>query len=256
VRRVLVIGIGAGDPDHVTVQAIAALNAAEVFFVMDKGAAKHELVRLRREICERYIEDTSYRIVEVRDPERDRSAPDYAAAVEAWRSARADVWEDLIARELGEDGCGAFLVWGDPALYDSTIAVLGEIGARGRVAFEFEVIAGISSVQALAAAHRVPLNRVGEPIEITTGRRLSERPGGDAGRDVVVMLDAGTAFDAIEDRDTEIYWGAYVGTEHEILVSGTLRDVAADIVRLRAEARERHGWIMDVYLLRAPDRPA
>jgi precorrin-6A synthase len=247
-RRVLVIGIGAGDPDHVTVQAIAALNAAEVFFVMDKGAAKHELVRLRREICERYIENTSYRIVEVRDPERDRAAPDYAAAVTAWRSARAEVWEDLIARELGEDGCGAFLVWGDPALYDSTIAVLDEIDTRGRVAFEFEVIPGISSVQALAAAHRVPLNRVGEPIEITTGRRLLERLDVDV--DVVVMLDAGTAFDAIEDRDTEIYWGAYVGTEHAILVSGKLRDVAADIVRLRAEARDRHGWIMDVYLLR------
>jgi precorrin-6A synthase len=174
--------------------------------------------------------------------------------VEAWRSARADVWEDLIARELGEDGCGAFLVWGDPALYDSTIAVLGEIAARGRVAFEFEVIPGISSVQALAAAHRVPLNRVGEPIEITTGRRLLEKAGGDASGDVVVMLDAATAFDSIEDRDTEIYWGAYVGTKHEILVSGRLRDVAGEIVRLRADARERHGWIMDAYLLRRPAR--
>jgi precorrin-6A synthase len=251
---VLVIGIGAGDPGHVTMQAVAALNAADVFFVMDKGAAKRELVRLRREICERYIEDTSYRIVEVRDPERDRSAPDYAAAVAAWRSARAEVWEELFARELGEDCCGAFLVWGDPALYDSTIAVLGEIAARGQVAFEVEVIPGISSVQALAAAHRVPLNRVGEPIEITTGRRLREKVGADGG-DVVVMLDAGTAFDTVEDGDTEIYWGAYVGTQHEILVSGKLRDVAEEIVRLRAEARERHGWIMDVYLLRRAPRP-
>jgi precorrin-6A synthase len=251
---VLVIGIGAGDPGHVTMQAVAALNAADVFFVMDKGAAKRELVRLRREICERYIEDTSYRIVEVRDPERDRSAPDYAAAVAAWRSARAEVWEELIARELGEDCCGAFLVWGDPALYDSTIAVLGEIAARGQVAFEVEVIPGISSVQALAAAHRVPLNRVGEPIEITTGRRLREKVGADGG-DVVVMLDAGTAFDTVEDGDMEIYWGAYLGTEHEILVSGKLRDVAQEIVRLRAEARERHGWIMDVYLLRRAPRP-
>jgi precorrin-6A synthase len=249
---VLIIGIGAGDPDHVTIQAVAALNAADVFFVMEKGAAG-ELVRLRREICERHIENTSYRIVEVRDPQRDRSAPDYAAAVAAWRSARADVWEALIAGELGEDDCGAFLVWGDPALYDSTIAVLDEIAARGRVAFEFEVIPGISSVQALAAAHRVALNRVGEPVEITTGRRLLENP--DGAGDVVVMLDASNAFDAIEDRDTEIYWGAYVGTEHEILVSGRLRDVAGEIVRVRAEARERHGWIMDVYLLRRPPRP-
>ena len=248
-RRVLVIGIGAGDPGHVTIQAVAALNAADVFFVMDKGAAKHDLVRLRREICERYIEDTSYRIVEVRDPERDRAAPDYAAAVAAWRSARADVWEALIAAELGADGCGAFLVWGDPALYDSTIAVLDEVASRRRVTFEFEVIPGISSFQALAAAHRVPLNRVGEPIAITTGRRLRESLGDRAG-DVVVMLDAGTAFDAVQDGETEIYWGAYVGTGHEILVSGRLSDVAADIIRLRAEARERHGWIMDVYLLR------
>jgi precorrin-6A synthase len=249
VRRVLVIGIGAGDPGHVTLQAVAALNAADVFFVMDKGAAKQELVRLRKEICERYIDGDSYRIVEVRDPERDRGAADYAAAVAAWRSARAGVWEALLADELGEDDCGAFLVWGDPALYDSTIAVLDEIAARGRVAFAFEVIPGISSVQALAAAHRVPLNRVGEPVAITTGRRLPEHGGGG---DVVVMLDAACAFDAVEDRDTEIYWGAYVGTEHELLVAGRLRDVAAEIVRLRAEARERHGWIMDVYLLRRP----
>jgi precorrin-6A synthase len=252
VRRVLVIGIGAGDPGHVTMQAVDALNAADVFFVMDKGEAKHELVRLREEICERYIDGESYRIVAVRDPERDRSAPDYAAAVEAWRSARAVLWEALIADELGEDGCGAFLVWGDPALYDSTIAILGEIAAGGRVAFEFEVIPGISSVQALAAAHRVPLHSVGEPVAITTGRRLLEAP--DDGGDVVVMLDAACAFDAVADRDTEIWWGAYVGTEHELLVAGRLRDVADEIVRLRAEARERHGWIMDVYLLRRPLR--
>jgi precorrin-6A synthase len=183
---------------------------------------------------------------------RDREAPGYAAAVEAWRSARAEVWEALIAQELPDDGCGAFLVWGDPALYDSTIAILGEIAARGRVAFQFEVIPGISSVQALAAAHRVPLNQVGEPFAITTGRRLLEAP--DEAGDVVVMLDAACAFDAVADRDTEIWWGAYVGTEHELLVAGRLRDVAAEIVRLRAEARARHGWIMDVYLLRRPAR--
>jgi len=246
---VLVIGIGAGDPDHVTMQAVAALNAADVFFVIDKGAAKHELVRLRRKICERYIDGESYRIVEVSDPVRDRTAADYAAAVAVWRSARADAWEALIAGELGEDDCGAFLVWGDPALYDSTIAILGEIAARGRVAFAFEVVPGISSVQALAAAHRIPLHRVGEPVRITTGRRLLEDP--DDGGDAVVMLDAACAFDAVSDRDTEIFWGAYVGTEHELLVSGRLRDVAAEIVELRARARERHGWIMDVYLLRS-----
>jgi precorrin-6A synthase len=248
---VLVIGIGAGHPEHVTVQAVAALNAADVFFLIGKGEPTDELVRLRREILERYVEDPSYRVVAARDPERDRCALDYAAAVEDWRSARVPLWEELIAGELAEDGCGAFLIWGDPGLYDAAIAVLDEVAARGRVAFELEVIPGISSVQALAAAHRVALTRLGGQVTITTGRRLRESPPGG---DTVVMLDASCAFDAIEDRDTEIWWGAYVGTEHEILIAGRLRDVADEIVRVRAQARERHGWIMDAYLLRPPVR--
>lgn len=251
-RRVLVIGIGAGDPEHLTVQAIRALGEVDVFFVIDKPGERQDLVRLREEICDRYIEGKSYRMVEVRDPERDRTAAAYRSAVESWRSRRADVWEALIRDELADGSCGAFLVWGDPALYDSTLAVLDRILARGGVQFEHEVIPGISSVQALAARHRIALNRVGRPIQITTGRRLSEGFPGDAD-DVVVMLDAHCSFRHLADGETEIYWGAYVGTDDEILVAGKLRDVAGEIERVRSEARERKGWIMDTYLLRKPD---
>lgn len=242
------IGMGAGDPEHLTVQAINALNELDVCFVIDKPGERQDLVRLRREICDTYI-DGHYRVVEVRDPARDRTAVAYSDAVEDWRSRRANVWEALIRDELADGDCGGFLVWGDPALYDSTLAVLEEILARGGVEFEHEVIPGISSVQALAARHRIPLNRVGRPIHITTGRRLSEGFPADAD-DVVVMLDAGCAFQDVDDGETEIYWGAYVGTEDEILVAGRLCDVAGEIVRVRAEARERKGWVMDTYLLR------
>ncbi|MGH2949485.1 MAG: precorrin-6A synthase (deacetylating) [Solirubrobacteraceae bacterium] len=252
-RKVLVIGIGAGDPEHLTVQAIKALNAADVLFVIDKPGERRDLVRLREQICERYVERESYRLVAVPDPERDRNASAYRTAVEAWREQRADVWEALIRDELGEEQCGAFLVWGDPALYDSTLSVLDRILVRARVEFEHEVIPGISSVSALAARHRVPLNRIGRPIEITTGRRLAEGLHAEAD-DVVVMLDADCSFRDVADGDTEIFWGAYIGTEDEILVAGKLRDVADQIQRLRAEARERKGWIMDTYLLRRPVR--
>ncbi len=252
-RRVLVVGIGAGDPEHLTVQAIGALNAADVIFVIDKPGERRELVRLRQEICDRFIKTGAPRMVDVPDPQRDRAAPAYRAAVHAWRSQRADVWEALIRDELGERGCGAFLVWGDPALYDSTLSVIDEILARGRVAFEHEVIPGISSVQALAARHRVALNRVGGAIQITTGRRLAQGLPQDAD-DVVVMLDANCAFKHVDDGDTEIFWGAYVGTDDEILIAGKLHEVAGEIERVRAKARERKGWIMDSYLLRRPDR--
>ena len=252
-RKVLIIGIGAGDPEYVTVQAIRALNEVDVFFVLDKGREKQDLVDLRREICERYVENASYRFVEVRDPERDRAAPAYRSAVEDWRRRRADVYETLIREELGEDGCGAFLVWGDPSLYDSTLAIVDEILTRGTVAFEFEVVPGISAVQALAARHRVALNRIGRPVHVTTGRRLSEGFPEDAD-DVVVLLDADCAFRDVADAGIDIYWGAYVGTEDEILVSGDLRSVMDEIERIRGEARTRKGWIMDAYLLRRTGR--
>jgi precorrin-6A synthase len=246
-RTVLVIGIGAGDPEHVTVQAIKALNQADVFFVVDKGSPGHELVRLRHEILERYVEGES-RIVAVPDPPRDRTTPAYREAVEDWRRRRAEVWERAIAGELAEGGCGAFLVWGDPALYDSTLAVLDEILARGSVTFDHVVIPGISSPQALAARHRIPLTRVGGAVQITTGRRLQAGmpEGAD---DVIVMLDADSAFTRLEDRDIDIHWGAYVGTDEEILISGPVAEVGAEIERVRREARERNGWIMDTYVL-------
>lgn len=252
-RRLLLIGIGAGDPEHVTQQAIRALNEADVLFVIEKGSEKEDLVALRREICERYISKQSYRIVDVRDPERDRDAADYAAAVEAWRDQRAAVWERVITSELRDgEGVGAILVWGDPALYDSTLAVVDRIRAAGRVELEIEVIPGISAIAALCARHAISLNRVGEAVHVTTGRRLAREgwPVQNA-PDVVVMLDARCAFSQLRGLGLRIYWGAYLGTPDELLIAGKLDEVADEIVRVRAQARERKGWIMDTYLLRA-----
>jgi precorrin-6A synthase len=245
--EILVIGIGAGDPEHLTLQAAKAIERADVFFVLDKGEVKQELVELREEILRRHA--TQYRVVVGRDPERDRSSEAYVESVDDWRRRRADVCASLIAGELGAGQVGAFLVWGDPSLYDSTLAILDDIQDRGELSFDVEVIPGISSVSALAARHRVGLNQVGRPIQITTGRRLAKQWPDDVD-DVVVMLDAQTAFTAHTEQDAEIYWGAYLGTPDEILVAGKLSEVADEITEIRAAARKRKGWIMDTYLLR------
>jgi precorrin-6A synthase len=249
-RRILVIGIGAGDPEQITVQAVKALNCVDVVLVMDKGQCKDDLVQLRRSICERYVTDRPYRIVEISDPERDRANCDYEAAVLDWHQRRAELLERTILAEVPEDGCGAFLVWGDPALYDSTIRVVERILDRGVVAFDWVVIPGVTSVQALAARHRVTLNRVGGSIHVTTGRRLSCDPRVGPEETVVVMLDGDLACRVIEDPDVEIFWGADVGTPYEVLRSGRLIDVIGDIEQARAETRQRKGWVMDTYLLR------
>ena len=119
------------------------------------------------------------------------------------------------------------------------------------------MIPGITAVQALAARHRIPLNRIAEPVLLTTGRRLAE--GFPDGIDsAVVLLDGEDTFRKFADTavhgDMEIYWGAYLGTPDEILISGRLADVADEIHRRRAVARQKNGWIMDTYLIRKTDR--
>ncbi|MBV4519561.1 precorrin-6A synthase (deacetylating) [Pseudomonas sp. SWRI74] len=250
-KKILVIGIGAGNPDYITMQAVKALNRVDVFFLMDKGQSKDKLIDLRREICERYISDHDYRFVEAQSPERERGDVDYTSSVDELNLAKQRTFELLINEQMTDGQCGGFLVWGDPALYDSTVRILQAMLDTGACAFEFEVIPGITSVQALAAQHKVPLNQIGRSVEITTGRRLAAGQVSDADS-LVVMLDAQDAYRQVADQDTEIYWGAYLGTPDEILISGKLKDVADEIERVRKAARLVNGWIMDTYLLRKP----
>ena len=243
----LIIGIGAGDPDFVTMQAAKALNTVDVFFMLEKGSSKDSMVELRREICRRYIPDRSYRVVEEPSPPRDTRPPDYRTCVDDLNLAKQARFERMIADNLADGQVGAVLAWGDPSLYDSTIRNIEAIAARQGLSFE--VIPGISAVQVLAARHRITLNTVAQPVEITTGRRLAE--GWPAGVDsVVVMLDGEETFRRFADQDIDIWWGAYLGTPDEILIAGPLKDVSDEIHRVRTAARERHGWIMDTYLLR------
>ncbi|MEV4577647.1 precorrin-6A synthase (deacetylating) [Nonomuraea jabiensis] len=191
-KRLLVIGIGAGDPDHLTLPAVKAISATDVFLTVDKGEVKHELVQLRLDLIAADGR-APYRIAEARDPERDRTtAPAYTAAVEDWRSRRALACEALIRHELRDGLSGAFLVWGDPGVYDSTLAIVEEILQRGNVTFDYKVIPGISSMAALTARHRTGLTQVGRPVHLTTGRRLAEH--GPTADDVLVILDAHCSF--------------------------------------------------------------
>ena len=246
-KKVLVIGIGVGDPDQLTLQAVRALNRADVFFVLDKGATKGKLRALREEILRRHAGQRPYRIAELPSPPRDPAPSDYRASVDALNKAKQAAFGSLIDG-LKDGETGAFLVWGDPMLYDSTLRNLDALGAGG-MSIDVEVFPGITAIQALAAAHRIPLNRIAEAVTITTGRQLADGfpPGIDS---VVVLLDGEDTYRRFAGQDAEIWWGAYLGTPDEILVAGKVRDVADDIYRRRHAARQANGWIMDTYLLR------
>lgn len=241
-RELLIIGIGAGNVDHVSVQAVRALARVTSFFVVEKDGPS-DLVTIREAILAAHREP-GYRTVRLADPPRGRGA----AAVAAWRAERTVQWETALRDELGPDEVGAFLVWGDPSLYDSTIDIVEAVLARGNVAFTWSVIAGVSAPHALTAAHRITLNRIGRAVQITTGRRLAASGMPAEADDVVVMLDPDCAFVGLEGVD--IFWGAYLGTPDELLLAGPLPDIGPKIVRARAQAREQKGWMFDTYLLR------
>lgn len=246
-RKVLIIGIGAGNPDFVTMQAVNAMNQVDVFFIPNKGIEKEELARVRLEIIERYVRGRSFRTVEYKPPVKQPST-DYHEAVADWHEDVADVYGKLILEELDASQTGAFLVWGDPTLYDSTMRILDRLIQRGNFELDYEVFPGISSVQALAARHKVALCNIGRSILISTGRSMTEGFPNNVDS-VVVMLSAEQALRSA-DGDLDVYWGAYVGMPDEVLVTGKLKEVIDDIERIRDEARQGKGWVMDSVLLK------
>lgn len=251
-RRVRIVGIGCGHPDQLTVEAVDALRASDVAVFMRKHPpdGPDPLVKARRAILDRHA--PGLRVIELDDPERDRSAGStsttagYAGVVADWHEARADAYEQALAEQ---DGDVALLVWGDPAFYDSAIRVVEKVLERGNLTFDWDVIPGISALQLLAARHRIVLHEVGQPILVTTARRLREAVEAGA-ENLLVMLTA--TFDVTGLDDWQIWWGANLGTESEALIAGRVADVTEEITASRAAVKDASGWVMDVYLLRAP----
>lgn len=246
---ILVIGIGVGNPEHMTVQAIGALNRADIVLVPRKGPAKDDLAELRRNICKRFLTNSGTRLIEFDMPVRD-AAGGYHDGVERWHDAIAALYRTILAQELPGGGTAAMLVWGDPSLYDSTLRILARLRGSAGSPIAVEMVPGITAVQSLAASHAVPLNGIGGSVLITTGRKLREAAPDPDMDTIVVMLDGDMAFRSLPGEAYEIFWSAYLGFPEEISVAGVLCEVRDEIARIRNAARERHGWLMDVYMLR------
>lgn len=253
-KKIYLIGIGPGNPDYLTVQAINTMKKVDVFFLLEKGEQKgcDDPVKARKEILKRYLDGRTYRVVTAKIPVRKKSGKSYQEGVKTWRGQKAEVITELIKDKMRDGESAAFLVWGDPSLYDGHLEILQHILKEKALNFEYEVIPGITSVQVLAEKHRIPLNRIGETIVITTGRRLKGYSPAEI-TNIVVLLDSYSTFRHFKDADIDIYWGGYLGTEDEILFSGKLKDIIEDLKKIRNDAKKKKGWLMDTYILRRPE---
>lgn len=246
--ELFLVGIGSGDPDHLTGEALRALREADLILIPTKGEEKAELAALRRALVARFLPGSA-RVAEFALPVRDEAVPDYLARVNDWHDEIASVWGAAIDAHLPQGGRVALMIWGDPSLYDSSLRIAGRLRGAGR-AVAVRVIPGLTSLQLLTARHAIPLNTLGGPVQITTGRQLRDHGWPEGVATLAVMLDGDCAFRTVSPEGVTIWWGAYLGMAQEMLDSGPLAEAGPRIVAARAQARARHGWIMDIYLLR------
>ena len=245
-EHLFLIGIGTGNPEHVTGEARRTLREADLILIPRKGPDKADLADLRQQICAEVLDDPAAVIREFDLPVRDASG-DYRKGVDDWHDAIAMSWAEAIARHDKPVHRVALLIWGDPSLYDSSLRIAARLTPQPMI----RVIPGITAMQALTAAHAIPVNEIGAPFIVTTGRQIRDH-GWPANTDTaIVMLDGQCSFQSLPvQEEYEIWWGAYLGMKEELLIRGPLDIVANDIVDRRTKARAEHGWIMDIYLLR------
>lgn len=237
------IGIGCGNPEHLTLQAIAEINRADLILLPDKGQDKAALAHLRQQILERHLSNPKVQIRPFAMPERRRDAG-YLQGVNDWHDQIAACWLAEIAAAGNPDRV-ALLVWGDPSLYDSTL----RIAARLTPAPQIQVVPGITSLSMLTAAHAVALNGLAQSVAILPARVLRDQGWPANIASIAVFLDDGSTLAGLTEN-CQIWWGAYLGMPEQVLVAGPLGEVRTQIKTLRQNLRAQHGWIMDLYLLR------
>jgi precorrin-6A synthase len=246
--RLHLIGIGTGDPGHLTRAAIAAINAADVILLPEK-AGKADLADFRRALLACVLENPLTRILPFPMPGREPDPADYLQTVETWHDAIAVEWQAALARDLPSGGTAALLVWGDPSLYDSTLRIAGRLAG-----VTVEVTPGITAIQALTAAHRLALNTLGGSVVLVTGRRLRDHGWPDGAETVVVMLDGAESFGVLDPGGFDIWWGANLGRPEQALLAGPLDRIGPMVADAKRRLRATVGWAMDIYLLRPRGR--
>lgn len=246
VRRVEVVGIGCGAAGLLTEDAKSAISSLDVVLEFDKGDQRADLSALRTRLLDAHAKPNLRRVVLT---DRRREGDSYTVAVERWHETRAQQLHDAL-KDVDPTACVGILVWGDPALFDSTLRLLDRVKAIGGLELSIAVVPGISSPQLLAARFAVSLHRVGGSVLITTGRRIREAGFPSGIDDAVVMLDSGSAFTTLVGGGFDLYWAAYLGMPEETLRSGNLDDIAQDVVATREALRSANGWIFDLYLVR------
>ena len=247
VKKVYLIGMGPGNLKYLTLEAVDLIKRLPLFLIPLKSSKKTYLTEKRKEILYKIRKDQNFKIVEIPFPERKRSFQ-YKEAVISWRRKKAEILIKVLQKKSTEEA--GFIVWGDPSIYDGHIEIFKDV--QKQIPIEFEIIPGISAFQILSAKHKIPLTKIAGSLLFTTPRGLKKFS--EIKENTVVFLDNYESYRKFNQKDLKIYWGAYLGTEKEVLLSGRLSEVKEKIIELRRKLRKENGWIMEIYFLLPEDK--
>ena len=121
-NNINLIGVGTGNLEHLTLEAINILNESDLILLPKKSEDTKDLINLRYEICSKFLKKENNNLVEFRVPERNKEKI-YSDSVSDWHEKLAISWDKAIKNFKGKKNKISLLIWGDPCLYDSSIKI-------------------------------------------------------------------------------------------------------------------------------------
>ena len=150
--RLYGIGLGPGDPELLTLKGARILREVDLVYA-PQARTSGESYSLR--IAREFIDPDRQEIIRLFFPTNDEKA-----AGEVWSNAA-----DQLAGKLRKGLNAAFITEGDPSIYSTFSYVMESLSAK-HPELPVEIIPGVTSVTAAAAAARAPLVTHGQNLAI------------------------------------------------------------------------------------------
>ena len=224
------VGVGSGDPGLITVKGLGVLTSVPVIYV---PKSRDESGSFALSIIEEYVDRSRQEVIDLIFP----MCKDTSGLASFWDNSVG-----LILERLRNGLDVAAICIGDPLLY-STFSFLLDRTLEKEPSLNVQIIPGVTSISACAAALRLPLVQAGERLAVipATYHEKAIREALEE-YDAVVLMKVNRVMDQVLTLLGELGL-----TDHAFFVSrcGTDRqEIIRDVERLRGQHLDYHSLMI------------